>query len=92
MGKGKGIEVYLRVRPTKKPYQGLGLQPDGGKVEFNFQRDGLRNNEIKDDHYQFIYNGIFDMLAKQEQVFDDVAKDVIDGCFEGYNGTIFAYG
>ena len=92
MGKTKGIEVYLRVRPTKKPYTGLGLSPDEGKVEFNFQRDGLRNNEIKDDYYQFKYEGIFDMLAKQEDVFDQVAKDVIDDCFEGYNGTIFAYG
>jgi hypothetical protein len=51
MGKTSGIEVYLRVRPTKKPYHGLGLTPDDGKVEFNFQRDGLRNNEIKDDYY-----------------------------------------
>lgn len=32
------------------------------------------------------------MLTMQERVFEDVAKDVIDGCFEGYNGTIFAYG
>ena len=32
------------------------------------------------------------MLTKQETVFDLVAKNVVDGCFEGYNGTIFAYG
>lgn len=32
------------------------------------------------------------MLAQQESVFDRVARDVIDDCFEGYNGTIFAYG
>ena len=32
------------------------------------------------------------MLTQQETVFDSVAKDVIDGCFDGYNGTIFAYG
>ena len=32
------------------------------------------------------------MLTRQETVFNEVAKDVIDGCFEGYNGTIFAYG
>jgi hypothetical protein len=24
MGKTKGIEVYLRIRPTKKPFSGLG--------------------------------------------------------------------
>ena len=32
------------------------------------------------------------MLTRQETVFDKIAKDVIDSCFEGYNGTIFAYG
>lgn len=32
----QGIQVYLRVRPTKKPYPGLALTPDDGKVEFNF--------------------------------------------------------
>lgn len=53
----------MRVRPTKKPYQGLALTPDEGKVEFNFQRDGLRHQEIKDDYYQFRFNGIFDMLT-----------------------------
>ena len=32
------------------------------------------------------------MLTQQERVFNEVAKDVVDGYFEGYNGTIFAYG
>ena len=32
------------------------------------------------------------MLTQQERVFDEVAKDVVDGAFDGYNGTIFAYG
>jgi hypothetical protein len=39
MGKGsKGIEVFVRVRPTKKPFAGLKLNTDGGEnsLEFNF--------------------------------------------------------
>ena len=40
----------------------------------------------------FEFNGVFDMLTKQERIFEEVAKDVIDSCLEGYNGTIFAYG
>ncbi len=32
------------------------------------------------------------MDAKQEKIFDKVAKDVIDSAINGYNGTIFAYG
>jgi kinesin family protein 6/9 len=49
--KKKGIEVHLRVRPTKKPCPGLSLSVDEGKVEFNFQRDGLRHLEVRDDYY-----------------------------------------
>jgi len=40
------------------------LTPDEGKVEFNFQRDGLGISEIKNDYYNFKFNGIFDMLTK----------------------------
>jgi kinesin family protein 6/9 len=32
------------------------------------------------------------MLTKQETVFSSVMEDMIQSCFEGYNGTIFAYG
>ena len=31
-----GIEVHMRVRPTKNPYSGLKLTPDEVKVEFTF--------------------------------------------------------
>ncbi len=68
------------------------LSPEEGKVEFNFQRDGLRNNEIKEDYFQFKSNGIFDMVTKQETIFSNVMENMVENCFEGYNGTIFAYG
>jgi kinesin family protein 6/9 len=32
------------------------------------------------------------MEAKQDQVFNVVAKDAVDSVLDGYNGTIFAYG
>lgn len=32
------------------------------------------------------------MDARQEKIFDKVAKDVVDSALEGFNGTIFAYG
>ena len=61
-------------------------------MELNFKRDGLRHAEIKDDYYNFKFHGVFDMLTKQERVYSTVAEEVVDSCFEGYNGTIFAYG
>ena len=42
--------------------------------------------------YGFEFNGILDMLTRQETIFDKIGKDVIESCFDGYNGTIFAYG
>lgn len=35
-------------------------------------------------------NGLFDQSTTQEQIFDGIAKRVVDNVIEGYNGTIFA--
>jgi kinesin family protein 6/9 len=32
------------------------------------------------------------MPTKQSEIFDGVAKEVVDSALDGYNGTIFAYG
>jgi kinesin family protein 6/9 len=42
--------------------------------------------------YSFKFNGLFDMDAMQQDVFDLVSKDICDNAFKGINGTIFAYG
>lgn len=47
---------------------------------------------MREDYYQFKFNGIFDMMTKQETVFENCMQSTIDSCFEGYNGTVFAYG
>ena len=90
--KTKGIEVFVRVKPTKKPCKAIKFDCEEGKVEFNFTKDALMINETRNEFYGFQFNGILDMLTRQETVFDKIAKDVIDSAFEGYNGTIFAYG
>ncbi|XP_017894149.1 PREDICTED: kinesin-like protein KIF6 [Capra hircus] len=52
---------------------------------------GMRRNQ----HYR-IRNGefqrIFDQDAKQETIFENIAKPVAESVLAGYNGTIFAYG
>ena len=32
------------------------------------------------------------METTQQEIFDKIAKEVIDSALDGYNGTIFAYG
>ncbi|KRZ58243.1 Kinesin-like protein KIF15, partial [Trichinella nativa] len=56
--------------------------------------------EVKDDCHislktyprTFTFDRIADESATQESMFTCVGKSIIDGCVEGYNGTIFAYG
>ena len=47
MSKSKGIEVYVRVKPTKKADKQLTIDTDDSKIEFRFTKDGLRNNETR---------------------------------------------
>ncbi|KAF3844869.1 hypothetical protein F7725_008032, partial [Dissostichus mawsoni] len=40
----------------------------------------------------FTYDHVADMEISQESVFSSVAKNIVESCVNGYNGTIFAYG
>ncbi|XP_018595890.2 kinesin-like protein KIF21A isoform X5 [Scleropages formosus] len=40
----------------------------------------------------FTYDYVFDMDTKQETIYANCTEKLIEGCFEGYNATIFAYG
>lgn len=84
----KGIEVYLRVRPGKKPSSAIGknknpylvivLDNEGSEIQFTFKKDGEKsgNQNQKDDIHNFVFNGLLDQLTQQETVFNAIAKDV----------------
>ncbi|XP_078333435.1 kinesin-like protein KIF21A isoform X4 [Crassostrea virginica] len=40
----------------------------------------------------FTYDYVFDMPTQQEAIYSDCVRILIDGCFDGYNATVFAYG
>eukprot|EP01135_Chromosphaera_perkinsii_P002471 Nk52_evm77s223 gene=Nk52_evmTU77s223 len=40
----------------------------------------------------FTFDAVFDPQSKQVDVYNSVARPIVDSCIEGYNGTIFAYG
>jgi len=54
------------------------------------QSSGYVNNSK--EAFSFSFNEVFEISVKQESVFNQVAKEVVDSSIEGYNGTIFAYG
>ncbi|XP_071346959.1 kinesin-like protein KIF21A isoform X4 [Trachinotus anak] len=40
----------------------------------------------------FTYDYLFDMDSQQDAIYATCTEKLIDGCFEGYNATVFAYG
>ncbi|XP_062317736.1 kinesin-like protein KIF21A isoform X2 [Osmerus eperlanus] len=40
----------------------------------------------------FTYDYVFDMDSEQDSIYANCTEKLIEGCFEGYNATIFAYG
>ncbi|XP_073327679.1 kinesin-like protein KIF21A isoform X2 [Pagrus major] len=40
----------------------------------------------------FTYDYMFDMDSQQDSIYTSCTEKLIEGCFEGYNATIFAYG
>ncbi|KAG7215946.1 hypothetical protein INR49_031542 [Caranx melampygus] len=40
----------------------------------------------------FTYDYVFDMDTQQDSIYTHCTERLIEGCFEGYNATIFAYG
>uniref|UniRef100_A0AAR2LPC2 Kinesin-like protein KIF21B n=1 Tax=Pygocentrus nattereri TaxID=42514 RepID=A0AAR2LPC2_PYGNA len=40
----------------------------------------------------FTYDFVFDIDVQQQQIYSACVHKLIEGCFEGYNATVFAYG
>uniref|UniRef100_A0A8C3JCP6 Kinesin-like protein n=1 Tax=Calidris pygmaea TaxID=425635 RepID=A0A8C3JCP6_9CHAR len=92
------VRVYARVKPLGRRQQaGIYSVDDDEKplssLEIIVPRDsadGFVNN--KRESYRFKFQKIFDQEAKQDVVFDSIARPVAECVLAGYNGTIFAYG
>ncbi|MGH0184761.1 UNVERIFIED_CONTAM: hypothetical protein FKN15_016047 [Acipenser sinensis] len=40
----------------------------------------------------FTYDFVFDRDSQQHEIYSACVEKLIEGCFEGYNATVFAYG
>uniref|UniRef100_A0A8C7D704 Kinesin family member 15 n=1 Tax=Oncorhynchus kisutch TaxID=8019 RepID=A0A8C7D704_ONCKI len=93
-GKGTGdsdsIKVFVRVRPLT---QGTGLTTDGDQgLCLTVTSPNTIRLHSKPEPRTFTYDHVADMDITQDSVFSSVAKNIVESCINGYNGTIFAYG
>ena len=40
----------------------------------------------------FTFDGVFNIDSVTESIYADICFPLVEGCVEGYNGTVFAYG
>uniref|UniRef100_A0A9J8BR17 Kinesin motor domain-containing protein n=1 Tax=Cyprinus carpio carpio TaxID=630221 RepID=A0A9J8BR17_CYPCA len=87
---GDAIKVFVRVRPLT---QGSGLTTDGDRsLCLTVTSPHTVRLHCKPEPRTFTYDHVADMNTSQEEVFSSVAKNIVESCMNGYNGTIFAYG
>uniref|UniRef100_A0A8C3XX56 Kinesin-like protein KIF21A n=1 Tax=Chelydra serpentina TaxID=8475 RepID=A0A8C3XX56_CHESE len=79
------VRVALRIRPqlAKEKIEGChictSVTPGEPQVFLG-----------KDKAFTFDY--VFNIDSQQEEIYDQCVEKLIEGCFEGYNATVFAYG
>ncbi|XP_075874199.1 kinesin-like protein KIF15 [Nelusetta ayraudi] len=84
------IKVFVRVRPLT---HGTGLTTDGDQgLCLTVTSPSTIRLLTKPEPRTFTYDHVADMDTSQDSVFTSVAKNIVESCINGYNGTIFAYG
>ncbi|CAF1183759.1 unnamed protein product, partial [Didymodactylos carnosus] len=86
------VKVYVRTRPTNNFASDIisfGHDNRTVTVHRNQLANAVVDNKVTD--WSFHLDGIFHN-ASQEEIFDTVAKDVVDRSLDGYNGTLMCYG
>uniref|UniRef100_A0A1I8FZC9 Kinesin-like protein n=1 Tax=Macrostomum lignano TaxID=282301 RepID=A0A1I8FZC9_9PLAT len=92
------IQIFCRLKPpsSKARLSNYDVDSDAeGKPRISFVcprelTDGSVNN--KKEQFKFRFERVFATDCRQEDVFEHVARPVINNVLSGYNGTIFAYG
>ncbi|KAL0020541.1 hypothetical protein WJX79_010459 [Trebouxia sp. C0005] len=82
---GTSVRVAVRARPLVAKERASGARP------CIFTEEGRARVTVGQDRV-FTFDHVFGPTAKQEQVYRHCAQQLVEGCFAGYNATVFAYG
>jgi kinesin family protein 6/9 len=94
-GSDDTIKIFLRIKPSPKQSRNYNIEKtfDHDIVRFHMDKSaagGLVNNTRED--FSFKFARVFDTPTTQEEIFDGIARSVVQSALDGYNATIFAYG
>ncbi|XP_068132397.1 kinesin-like protein KIF21A isoform X2 [Hyperolius riggenbachi] len=79
------VRVALRIRPqlAKEKIEGCHIctSVTPGEPQVFLGKDKA-----------FTFDFVFDIDSRQNEIYKECTEKLIEGCFEGYNATVFAYG
>ena len=88
-GKSECVKVAIRVRPMNKHEK---EQKSKICVEVDTTNNTVSVISDKNEAKTFPFDYVYPMDTTQREVYDQVAFPIVDSIFQGYNGTVFAYG
>ncbi|KAM8716372.1 hypothetical protein ACLKA7_003276 [Drosophila subpalustris] len=81
MAAKSSIQVCIKVRPCEPDLPSLWEVKDKRTIHL-----------IDSNADPCVYDFVFDQRSNNQEVFDGMAKHIVEACVKGFNGTIFAYG
>ena len=88
-GKSECVKVAIRVRPMNKHEK---EQNSKLCVQVDVANSTVSVISDKNESKTFPFDYVYPMETTQREVYDQVAFPIVDSIFQGYNGTVFAYG
>ncbi|ORY80492.1 kinesin motor domain-containing protein, partial [Protomyces lactucae-debilis] len=82
----KGLRKIIQVLDERV----LVFDPADSNPMARFSKSLMPGKKIKDVRYAFDH--IFDETATQREVFEHTSRPLLNGIFDGFNATVFAYG
>lgn len=91
--KSEAIQVVIRCRPLSSTEVANGNEKVVKMVERDDWGEVIVHREGDEEPPKiFSFDRVFDERTNQEDLFEKTARAIVGNVFEGYNGTIFAYG
>ncbi|CAL8070033.1 unnamed protein product [Calicophoron daubneyi] len=92
-GDTNNVKVAVRCRPLNRKETENGCKEiaiiDEVEGSVSLKKASLDNDQ---PFKQFTFDLVFGVKSKQADIYNKVARPIVDKVLEGYNGTIFAYG
>lgn len=92
MSTSECVKVMVRVRPMNSSETQRKCSNIVKSIDLKLNQIVLQKPNEADVQKVFTYDSVFDQNSLQEAIYEQSAFPLVEAVFEGYNGTIFAYG